>query len=143
MGSTTKYGDRRPGERGAAAVEFALVVPLLLMLVFGIVDFGYMVNRVSLVNNAARDAAREGSLAGTQASIAATATAALDGVPGTTVTVACRKPDGSDCASYAVDAASGGTTVVTINYEHQMITPISFIFGDSVNLSRTAQMRIE
>ena len=43
MGSTTKYGDKRTGERGAAAVEFALVVPLLLMLVFGIIDFGYMV----------------------------------------------------------------------------------------------------
>ena len=82
MGSTTKYGDKRADERGAAAVEFALVVPLLLMLVFGIVDFGYMVNRVSMVNNAARDAAREGSLAGTQASITATATAALDGVLG-------------------------------------------------------------
>jgi Flp pilus assembly protein TadG len=143
VGSTTKYGDKGTDERGAAAVEFALVVPLLLMLVFGIVDFGYMVNRVSMVNNAARDAAREGSLAGTQASITATATAALDGVPGTTVTVTCRKPDGTACGSYDADAASGGTTVVTINYEHEMITPIAFIFGDSVNLSRTAQMRIE
>jgi Flp pilus assembly protein TadG len=134
---------RRVDERGASAVEFALVVPLLLMLVFGIVDFGYMINRVSLVNNAARDAAREGSLAGTQASITATATAALDGVPGTTITVSCRKPDGTACATYDADAASGGTAVVTINYEHEMITPIAFIFGDSVNLSRTAQMRIE
>lgn len=143
MGSTTKCGDKRTVEQGAAAVEFALVVPLLLMLVFGIVDFGYMVNRVSIVNNAARDAAREGSLAGTQASITATATAALDGVPGATVTVTCRKPDGTSCASYDADATSGGTAVVTINYEHEMITPVSFIFGDSVNLSRTARMRIE
>jgi Flp pilus assembly protein TadG len=143
VGSTTKYGDKRTGEQGAAAVEFALVVPLLLMLVFGIVDFGYMVNRVSMLNNAARDAAREGSLAGTQASITATATAALDGVPGVTVTVTCRKPDGTSCASYDADATSGGTAVVTISYEHEMITPISFIFGDSVNLSRTARMRIE
>jgi Flp pilus assembly protein TadG len=143
VGKKTTYGGKRTDQRGAAAVEFALVVPLLLMLVFGIVDFGYMVNRVSLVNNAARDAAREGSLAGTQASITATATAALDGVPGTTVTVSCTKPDGSACATYDADATSGGTTVVTINYEHEMITPIAFIFGDSVNLSRTARMRIE
>lgn len=142
MGRTTHCRER--DDRGAAAVEFALVVPLLLMLVFGIVDFGYMINRSSMVNNAARDAAREGSLHGTQADITATATSSLGGVPNTTISVSCSKPDGTTCgASYDTDAASGGTSVVTISYEHQMITPISFIFGDSVNLSRTAQMRIE
>ncbi len=144
MGRTTEYGDKRDDERGAAAVEFALVVPLLLMLVFGIVDFGYMINRASIVNNAARDAAREGSLHGTQADITAAATSSLNGVPNTTITVSCRKPDGTTCgAGYDTDAAPGGTALVTINYEHQMITPIAFIFGDSVNLSRTAEMRIE
>jgi hypothetical protein len=134
---------RQARDRGAAAVEFALVVPLLIMLVFGIIDFGYLINRVSLVNNAARDAARVASLNGTHAEVVATADAALDGIPGTSVAVTCRKPDGSACGGYDADADGGGTAVVTITYVHEMITPIAAIFTDSVDVSRTAEMRIE
>ncbi len=137
---------RMPGrrrDRGAVAVEFALVFPILVILVFGIIDFGYLINRVSLVNNAARDAAREGSLHATEAEITSTATTALNGVPGATVTVTCKKPDGTACGSYDTDAASGGTTIVTILYSHEMITPIAAIFGSSVGVTRAAQMRIE
>ena len=32
-------------QRGAAAVEFALLVPFLCLLLFGVIDFGYMLNR--------------------------------------------------------------------------------------------------
>jgi Flp pilus assembly protein TadG len=42
-------------QRGAAAVEFALLVPFLCLLLFGVVDFGYMLNRTTLVSNASRD----------------------------------------------------------------------------------------
>ena len=43
---------RPRGERGVAAVEFALVVPLLLVVLFGIIDFGFAINRYSIVNTA-------------------------------------------------------------------------------------------
>lgn len=135
---------RATRDRGAAAVEFALVLPLLLILVFGIIDFGFMVNRASLINNAARDGAREGSLHGTKSEVAAVATAALGGVPGATVAVTCKKPDASACGvNYDAAIASGGTTVVTITYVHEMITPIGYLFGDSLELSRKVEMRIE
>ena len=35
---------RRQGQAGAAAVEFALVAPLLLVVVFGILSYGYMLS---------------------------------------------------------------------------------------------------
>ncbi len=49
---------RSGSEDGAAAVEFALVVPLLLTLLFAIIEFGTAYNAQILVTNAAREAAR-------------------------------------------------------------------------------------
>ena len=45
-------------ESGAAAVELALVLPLLLLLVFGIIEFGLLLNKQISASNAAREAAR-------------------------------------------------------------------------------------
>ncbi len=53
------------GERGAAMVEMALVMPLLLMLVFGIIEFGIAFNNRLTVGNATQSAARVGSAIGT------------------------------------------------------------------------------
>ncbi|WP_439936373.1 TadE/TadG family type IV pilus assembly protein [Nocardia sp. N13] len=51
---------RRRGrnERGAAAVEFALVVPVLLVIVIGIFNFGFVLAQQISLNNGARQAAR-------------------------------------------------------------------------------------
>jgi hypothetical protein len=53
--------NRRGGnEDGASAVEFALVVPVLLLLVFGIVDYGLWFNESLNVRQGVREAARAG-----------------------------------------------------------------------------------
>jgi hypothetical protein len=54
----------RQGERGAELIEFALVLPLLLLLVLGIVDFGFLFQRLEVVTNAAREGARIAVLPG-------------------------------------------------------------------------------
>ncbi len=48
----------RAGERGAAAVELALIVPLVLVLLFGAIDLGLMVAVYNSTSEAARDGAR-------------------------------------------------------------------------------------
>ncbi len=48
----------RSADRGAAAVEFALLLPLLLLIVLGIIDFGRMLNAQQTLTQAAREGAR-------------------------------------------------------------------------------------
>lgn len=52
-------------ERGVAAVEFALVLPFLLAIVLGGLEWGFYFFREQVVVNAAREGARAGSVAAT------------------------------------------------------------------------------
>ena len=45
-------------EKGASAVEFALILPILVILVFGIVQFGIAYNNYIALTHAAREGAR-------------------------------------------------------------------------------------
>jgi Flp pilus assembly protein TadG len=47
-------------QRGATAIEFALILPVLAALLFGIVDFGRLLYTVEVLNNAVREGARQG-----------------------------------------------------------------------------------
>src|SRR4029453_70258 len=51
-------------ERGAALVELAMVLPLLLVVIAGIVDFGFAFQRYEVITNAAREGARMATLPG-------------------------------------------------------------------------------
>ncbi len=52
---------RKPmNQKGSAAVEFALVLPVLLILVFGIVEFSVALYDKAVVTNASREGARAG-----------------------------------------------------------------------------------
>jgi Flp pilus assembly protein TadG len=57
-------GRFRQSERGAELIEFALILPLLLAMLAGIVDFGRMFQRMEVATNAAREGARLASLPG-------------------------------------------------------------------------------
>jgi Flp pilus assembly protein TadG len=47
-------------QKGAAMVEFAIVLPLFLVLVFGMIEFSLMLYDKALITNASREAARSG-----------------------------------------------------------------------------------
>jgi len=55
---------RASGERGAALVELAVVLPLLLLIAFGVVEYGSAWNRKLQMETAARSGARVGSSLG-------------------------------------------------------------------------------
>jgi hypothetical protein len=48
----------RPREAGVALVEFAILLPVLLVLIFGIIDFGFAFNSQLEIRSAAREGAR-------------------------------------------------------------------------------------
>lgn len=52
------------GEQGATLVEFALVIPILLLILFGIAEVGRFLAVKEAVNTASREAARYGSVTG-------------------------------------------------------------------------------
>lgn len=49
---------KRDTQRGAALVEFAMVLPLLMVILMGIIEFGIILYDKSVITNASREAAR-------------------------------------------------------------------------------------
>lgn len=74
--------ERREGrvrtDRGAAAVEFALVVPLLVLLLFGIISYGVMLSFRQTLSQAATEGARAAAVTFLSADKRDEATAAVD-----------------------------------------------------------------
>ena len=60
---------RKNGEKGQALVEFTLLVPIFLLLLFAIIDFGMGFYSWITVTNAAREGARLGAVLATQQQI--------------------------------------------------------------------------
>jgi hypothetical protein len=68
-GLKRRIGNRNPkAHKGQGLVEFALILPVFLMLIMGIVEFGRLMITYSGVASASREAARYGASVGTNAS---------------------------------------------------------------------------
>jgi len=86
----TNKGCAQKHRQGAAVVEFAILAPLMFLLVFGMIDVGRAVMVQNLLTNAARDGARTAVLDGSTVSDVETQVSdylAASSVPGVSVTV--------------------------------------------------------
>ena len=120
---------RRRGraQRGQATVEFALVLPFLVVLLLGIVQVALIARDYVVVVHAARAAVREASVDAGTARVRAAATHALAGA---TVEVGPR-------------GAVGDPISVTVHYTvHTDVPLVGALFPDRV-LSATSEMRLE
>lgn len=138
---------RRPdlgSERGAELVEMALVLPLLLLVLVGIIEFGFMFQRFLVLTNAANEGARVAILptyAAGDAEARAIAYAVQSGVPAGTVTAVMtpgiNMTEGARCAQ-------GRRVTVTHTYQFQYINPVASLIGSSlaqITLTGTSTMR--
>lgn len=113
----------RVKDRGAAVVEFALLLPLLLLLLFGIIDFGRALNAQITITQAAREGARLVAL--NQPNVVSRTQAAAVGLSGVSVTVVTSCPPG---------AGPGVNADVQVSYPFTFVTPIgafASFFGGS------------
>lgn len=154
----TRFG-RRTSERGAALVEFALCLPLLLVVLAGIVDFAFVFQRYEVVTNAAREGARMAVLPGYNATIVENRVRAYvqQGLSLSDTAMTNVMPSGSVSVTYptlAVDVGGGNsvnvpTALVSVNYNHDflLLGPvlglINASWGQNMTLSATSQMRLE
>ncbi|OKI40370.1 hypothetical protein A6A27_39725 [Micromonospora sp. CB01531] len=109
---------RRPLDRGAAAVEFALLLPVVLLVVFAIIDFGRMLNAQIVISQAAREGARAAALIDTSAGRARVAEATGNS-PLVTPTI-------RGCPGAPV---SGDDASAEVRYTFSYITPLGFMIG--------------
>jgi Flp pilus assembly protein TadG len=130
--------------RGAELIEFAIVTPLLLLLLAGIFDFGMMFRSFEAVTNAAREGARVGVLPGySTPDIEARVDAymAVSGLSGDyTVTV--------DSVAIETGAGTFNARSVAVNYTYQftVLGGIGAAFGGNfttIPLRAVSVMRTE
>lgn len=112
----------RERDRGAAAVEFALLLPLLLVLVFGIIDFGRALNAEITLTQAAREGARLDALGQTNATVVTRTQTAATGLG----------LAAGDVAETLICVPNAGATAdakVTVSYQFSFVTPVGALVG--------------
>jgi len=128
---------RRNGQdRGAAAVEFAIVVPFLILLALVIWQFGYQYQQKIQFTNAAVEAARSvATSTGTSwSTVSADAIADAKAAAGATdVTV----------NFHGRNAVCDGSGVVTVTIQATRESPAPVVFGSTFTVTETGQMRCE
>jgi hypothetical protein len=114
---------RRRREDGAEAVEFALILPLLLIILGGVMDLGY----AAILRAQMTEAAEEGVIVLSRTPNAAgVRTRVANGVSAANLTA----------ANVRVTCPAANRVAVRIDHQHQFLTPfLSPFLGNSVTVT--------
>jgi hypothetical protein len=143
MDLVKRWTKRRRSERGAELIEVALTLPLLLLVVLGIIDFGFLFQRYEVVTNAAREGARVAVLPGYgDADVAARVEQYLTAAG---LTAAHDPPVVDHPPPVAVGGYCAAVTSVKVTYPHtfSFVGGIAGYFGEGGFTTRTLQATAE
>lgn len=118
-----------------------MVLPIFLLLVFAIIDFGMGFHAWLTVTNSAREGARLGAVRGSQAQIVSRVQTTADSLDQTDMTITVTNAQGTP----------GQSVIVDVDYDYDLITPLDGILGlisggslgPTLTFSSTADMRLE
>lgn len=148
--SARRLSNRAQGDDGAVLVEFALVMPILALFLFGMIEFGINVNDYQSVRQSVRDAARQAVVAdyGSGTCAPANATAAANAAA-----IQCTARRGSGLSNLSVKVvftdANGDTDFNTDKVKVCAAVPAKSITGfiqpflNNVYLKSSIEMRAE
>jgi Flp pilus assembly protein TadG len=108
------------GDQGSAAVEFVLVLPVLLIILFSIIDFGRLLNAKIVLSQAAHEGARAAAL--------------VDEGEAQTIINKIVGSMSSELDEPAIDACdptpdTGTDATVTLTYHFEYVTPLALFGG--------------
>ena len=133
-----KTQNKKMGKKGAAAVEFAIILPLIVMLVFGTIEFGLMFYNKQVITNASREAARS---AITGATVSEVKQIAMDYCNGKLFNL-----DGSinlSTADIDVPPLDGSDQSVAISFDYNFLFSQVIGVTDPITVSVRTIMRME
>lgn len=133
-------GRRQRRERGQALVEVALVVPVLLIMVLGTVDFGWALRSWMTVTNSAREGAHAGALGASCEDIQQRAVGASAGLL-----------SAADVSVKNCRGDPGTSVVVTVTHDYSFVTPLGSLLTtfsgstlpSTITMTSSSDMRIE
>jgi len=131
-------------QRGMAAVELALVLPIFLVLVFGMVEFSLMLYDKAVITNASREAARAGIVASSpKLTMGQIQTVATNYCSTSLISLGA-----AAVPTVTVTGAGGGygtALSVTVSYVYSSIGVLSFLdwFNSPFNLTAISVMNHE
>ncbi|HEY5905998.1 MAG TPA: TadE family protein [Actinomycetota bacterium] len=130
---TARRVARARGERGTAAVEFALVLPIVLAIVLALVQVGLLVRDRLLVESAARAGARTAAVDPDE-----------DAVRASVLRAAPALDEGAVSLAIARAGARGEPVTVTLTYVAAVRVPfVAWLFPEGVSMQAEATDRQE
>jgi Flp pilus assembly protein TadG len=126
----------RRDQRGATLVEFAFVLPVFILFLFAIIDFGWLFTQFLGVKQSAREGAR---LAIVNDCGGLTGFACTDAI----VQKVCARSDGLKGATVALRRVGSDAAEVSVSRDAVSLTGMMALFIDGKTLNSTVQMRRE